>query len=258
VTGRISKIGDASVRTALYEAANAILERPGERGVAEAGGISVAEQARSDQPVCHQPQPPNALKTRTPTSCPRARATPLAPIVRTDTTQRTRSTPRITCSVHVRRLHQPTRRRRIAHPPAATVARKENQLASHLIGRAPTSQLEPGVIRPLGGYCLKMGGQIGLLGRGLPLNRRIHALWPRSKAYSLAAPVTLRDPRRRSPTRALRPDRAHRANPHECLTGPGRGTPGARSTEARLRTANPYATQFDDAITKQSWSRNDA
>jgi transposase len=28
VTGRISKIGDASVRTALYEAANVILTRP--------------------------------------------------------------------------------------------------------------------------------------------------------------------------------------------------------------------------------------
>jgi transposase len=28
VTGRISKIGDASVRTALYEAANVIVERP--------------------------------------------------------------------------------------------------------------------------------------------------------------------------------------------------------------------------------------
>lgn len=42
VTGRISKIGDASVRTALYEAANAILERPGNGGWLKQWAISVA------------------------------------------------------------------------------------------------------------------------------------------------------------------------------------------------------------------------
>jgi transposase len=44
VTGRISKIGDASVRTALYEAANAILERPGNGGWLKQWAISVARR----------------------------------------------------------------------------------------------------------------------------------------------------------------------------------------------------------------------
>ena len=44
VTGRISKVGDASVRTALYEAANAILERPGNGGWLKQWAISVARR----------------------------------------------------------------------------------------------------------------------------------------------------------------------------------------------------------------------
>jgi transposase len=45
VTGRISKIGDASVRTALYEAANAILERSVKGGWLKKWAMSVAKRA---------------------------------------------------------------------------------------------------------------------------------------------------------------------------------------------------------------------
>jgi transposase len=45
VTGRISKIGDAAVRTALYEAANIILERPVKGGWLKAWALGVAKRA---------------------------------------------------------------------------------------------------------------------------------------------------------------------------------------------------------------------
>jgi transposase len=45
VTGRISKIGDASVRTMLYEAANAILERPLKGGWLKKWALSVAKRS---------------------------------------------------------------------------------------------------------------------------------------------------------------------------------------------------------------------
>jgi transposase len=45
VTGRISKIGDASVRTALYEAAHAILERPIKVGWLKKRAMGVAKRA---------------------------------------------------------------------------------------------------------------------------------------------------------------------------------------------------------------------
>jgi transposase len=45
VTGRISKIGDASVRTALYEAANAILERPIKVGWLKRWAMGLAKRA---------------------------------------------------------------------------------------------------------------------------------------------------------------------------------------------------------------------
>ena len=45
VTGRISKIGDAAVRTALYEAANIILERPFKGGWLKTWALGVAKRA---------------------------------------------------------------------------------------------------------------------------------------------------------------------------------------------------------------------
>jgi len=45
VTGRISKIGDAAVRTALYEAANIILERPVKGGWLKEWALGVAKRA---------------------------------------------------------------------------------------------------------------------------------------------------------------------------------------------------------------------
>ena len=45
MTGRISKIGDAAVRTALYEAANAILERPTKGGWLKKWAWGVARRA---------------------------------------------------------------------------------------------------------------------------------------------------------------------------------------------------------------------
>ncbi len=45
VTGRISKIGDASVRTALYEAANVILTRPVRGSVLKSWAMRVAKRA---------------------------------------------------------------------------------------------------------------------------------------------------------------------------------------------------------------------
>jgi transposase len=45
VTGRISKVGDASVRTALYEAANVILERPIKAGWLKKWALGVAKRA---------------------------------------------------------------------------------------------------------------------------------------------------------------------------------------------------------------------
>ena len=45
VTGRISKIGDASVRTALYEAANVILTRPVKGSCLKSWAMRVAKRA---------------------------------------------------------------------------------------------------------------------------------------------------------------------------------------------------------------------
>ena len=45
VTGRISKIGDASVRTALYEAANVILTRPIKGGGLKSWAMKLAKRA---------------------------------------------------------------------------------------------------------------------------------------------------------------------------------------------------------------------
>src|SRR5438309_3555028 len=45
VTGRISKIGDASVRTALYEAANVILTRPVRGSSLKSWAMRVAKRA---------------------------------------------------------------------------------------------------------------------------------------------------------------------------------------------------------------------
>lgn len=45
VTGRICKIGDAAVRTVLYEAANIILERPVKGGWLKAWALGVAKRA---------------------------------------------------------------------------------------------------------------------------------------------------------------------------------------------------------------------
>ena len=45
VTGRISKAGDATVRTALYEAANAILERSAGNSPLRRWGLAVARRA---------------------------------------------------------------------------------------------------------------------------------------------------------------------------------------------------------------------
>jgi transposase len=45
ITGRISKTGDAAVRTALYEAANIILERPVKGGWLKAWALGVAKRA---------------------------------------------------------------------------------------------------------------------------------------------------------------------------------------------------------------------
>ena len=45
VTGRISKVGDAAVRTVLYEAANIILERPVKGGWLKAWALGVAKRA---------------------------------------------------------------------------------------------------------------------------------------------------------------------------------------------------------------------
>jgi transposase len=45
VTGRISKIGDASVRTALYEAANVILTRPVKGSSLKSWAMRVAKRA---------------------------------------------------------------------------------------------------------------------------------------------------------------------------------------------------------------------
>src|SRR5690242_1745259 len=44
VTGRISKIGDASVRTALYEAANVILTRPVRGSLLKSWAMRVAKR----------------------------------------------------------------------------------------------------------------------------------------------------------------------------------------------------------------------
>ena len=45
ITGRISKIGDASVRTALYEAANVILTRPVKGSLLKSWAMRVAKRA---------------------------------------------------------------------------------------------------------------------------------------------------------------------------------------------------------------------
>jgi transposase len=45
VTGRISKIGDGAVRTALYEAANIILTRPVKGSALKRWGLAVAKRA---------------------------------------------------------------------------------------------------------------------------------------------------------------------------------------------------------------------
>src|SRR5207249_5800479 len=45
VTGRISKIGDGSVRTALYEAANVILTRPVKGSTLKSWGMRLAARA---------------------------------------------------------------------------------------------------------------------------------------------------------------------------------------------------------------------
>ncbi|WP_406566302.1 transposase [Acidisoma cellulosilyticum] len=45
VTGRISKIGDASVRTALYEAANVILTRPVKGSTLKSWALRIAKRA---------------------------------------------------------------------------------------------------------------------------------------------------------------------------------------------------------------------
>ena len=45
VTGRISKIGDASVRTVLYEAANIILTRPVKGSTLKSWAMRVAKRA---------------------------------------------------------------------------------------------------------------------------------------------------------------------------------------------------------------------
>ena len=45
VSGRISKIGDASVRTALYEAANVILTRPIKGGALKSWAMKLAKRA---------------------------------------------------------------------------------------------------------------------------------------------------------------------------------------------------------------------
>jgi transposase len=45
VTGRISKIGDGSVRTALYEAANVILTRPVKGSTSKSWGMRLAARA---------------------------------------------------------------------------------------------------------------------------------------------------------------------------------------------------------------------
>jgi transposase len=45
VTGRISKIGDANVRTALYEAANVILTRPVKASTLKSWGMRLAARA---------------------------------------------------------------------------------------------------------------------------------------------------------------------------------------------------------------------
>ena len=45
VTGRISKIGDANVRTALYEAANAILVKPVKGGALKSWAARLAKRA---------------------------------------------------------------------------------------------------------------------------------------------------------------------------------------------------------------------
>ena len=46
VTGRISKIGDAGVRTALYEAANVILTRPVRGSALKSWATRIASRAR--------------------------------------------------------------------------------------------------------------------------------------------------------------------------------------------------------------------
>jgi transposase len=45
VTGRISKIGDAAVRTMLYEAANVILTRPVKGSTLKSWGLKLAKRA---------------------------------------------------------------------------------------------------------------------------------------------------------------------------------------------------------------------
>ena len=45
VTGRISKLGDSSVRTALYEAANVILTRPVKGGGLKSWAMKLAKRA---------------------------------------------------------------------------------------------------------------------------------------------------------------------------------------------------------------------
>jgi transposase len=45
ITGRISKIGDASVRTALYEAANVILTRPVKGSSLKSWAMRIAKRA---------------------------------------------------------------------------------------------------------------------------------------------------------------------------------------------------------------------
>ena len=45
MTGRISKVGDASVRTALYEAANVMLTRPVKGSALKGWAIGVARRA---------------------------------------------------------------------------------------------------------------------------------------------------------------------------------------------------------------------
>jgi hypothetical protein len=55
VTGRISKIGDGGVRTALYEAANVILTRPVKGSTLKSWGMRLAARAGIARPRSRSP-----------------------------------------------------------------------------------------------------------------------------------------------------------------------------------------------------------